>query len=52
MIAHDPPAVLGPLAELPCVMAPVFGSPTRYTVELEWMDDSGEPGIWRSELSL
>ena len=44
--------VLGPGATVRYGMAIVMGSPLRYAVRLEWEDDSGQPGSWRSQLRL
>ena len=44
--------VLGPGATGSYSMAIVMGSPLRYDVRLDWEDDSGQPGSWRSQLGI
>jgi hypothetical protein len=44
--------MLGPGVDVRYIMAIVMGSPMRYDVRIEWEDDSGEPGRWRSQLRI
>jgi hypothetical protein len=44
--------MLGPGAEVRYIMAIAMGSPRRYDVRLEWEDNSGQPGRWRSQLRI
>jgi hypothetical protein len=43
---------LGPGAEAEYILIVSMGSPDVAIVEITWEDDSGEPGTWRSQLSL
>lgn len=43
---------LGPSGEAAYIMAPHMGSPRVAAAEIQWTDDSGEPGLWTSQLHL
>jgi hypothetical protein len=43
---------LGPAGEAAYIMAPHMGSPRTAAVEISWADDSGQPGVWTSQLNL
>ena len=44
--------LFGPGVQVRYIMPIVMGSPMRYDVQLEWEDDSGQPGRWRSQLRI
>ncbi len=43
---------LGPGANADYLLMVTMGSPDVITVAVEWDDDSGEPGMWRSQFRL
>jgi hypothetical protein len=43
---------LGPGAHAEYLLAVSMGAPATVQIEVEWEDDTGEPGRWRSQLSL
>lgn len=49
---QDEVGELGPGAEAGYLLARTWGSPGVVEVEISWDDDSGEAGLWRSQLSL
>jgi hypothetical protein len=49
---QDAATELGPGGEFSYVAAPAMGGPLSATVALRWVDDSGEPGAWDSQLRL
>jgi hypothetical protein len=49
---EQPISLIGPDAPFEVMMMTVDGMPTKYRVELDWEDASGQPGHWASDLTL
>jgi hypothetical protein len=45
-------SIFGPGVDVRYIMRIAIGSSRRYDVRIEWEDDSGEPGLWRSQLRI
>lgn len=43
---------LGPQSAFRYVMAPSISTPTHFAISIAWSDDSGEPGSYRTTLTL
>ena len=43
---------LGADGEVTYLLAPTLGSAAKVDVRIIWEDDSGEPRVWESELTL
>ncbi len=48
---QDEVTELGPGGEAAYIIAPHMGSPGTAVAEIHWTDDSGQPGVWTSQLS-
>ena len=49
---QDEVTMLGPGAHARYVLAPAMGKPMTVLARVTWDDDSGNGGVWESQLSL